>query len=41
MIFWNIFIELAIWLIGIIVGFYSIAHLVMWIRGEMEVRGWK
>ena len=28
-----VFIELAMWLIGLIVGFYTIAHLVMWIRG--------
>jgi len=28
-----IFIELAMWLIGLIIGFYTIAHLVMWIRG--------
>jgi len=28
-----VFIELAMWLIGLIIGFYSIAHLYMWVRG--------
>ena len=27
-----IFFELAMWLIGLIIGFYTIAHLVMWVR---------
>ena len=28
-----VFIELAMWLIGLIIGFYSIAYLYMWVRG--------
>ena len=27
-----IFFELAMWLIGLIIGFYTIAHLYMWVR---------
>jgi hypothetical protein len=29
-----IFCELAMWLIGIIIGFYTIAHMWIWFRNE-------
>ena len=29
-----IFFELAMWLIGIIIGMYSIAHMWIWFRNE-------
>ena len=33
-----IFIETAIWLIGIIIGYLIIGHGIMWIRSLLELR---
>ena len=33
-----VFAELAMWLIGLIIGFYAIGHGVMWLRSIMELR---
>ena len=33
-----VFIELAMWLIGLIIGFYTIGHVVMWLRSVVEMR---
>ena len=33
-----IFIETAIWLIGIIIGYLIIGHGVMWIKSMLELR---
>ena len=30
-----IFCELALWLIGVIVVFYGIAHMMIWFRNEV------
>ena len=36
-----IFIETAIWLIGIIIGYLIIGHGVMWLRSLLELREMK
>ena len=33
-----VFIDIAIWLIGLIIGFYVIGHGVMWLRSALELR---
>ena len=30
--------ELATWLIGLIIGIYGVAHLLMWLRSVHELR---
>ena len=33
-----VFVELAMWLIGIIIGYLIIGHGVMWLRSLLELR---
>ena len=33
-----VFIDIAIWLIGLIIGFYVIGHGVMWFKSVLELR---
>ena len=33
-----IFVDIAIWLIGIIIGYLIIGHGVMWLRSLLELR---
>jgi hypothetical protein len=33
-----VFAELAMWLIGLIIGVYGVAHLLMWLRSVHELR---
>jgi hypothetical protein len=33
-----VFVEITMWLIGLIIGFYTIAHLVMWLKSVLELR---
>ena len=33
-----VFVELAMWLIGIIIGYLIIGHGIMWIKSMLELR---
>jgi uncharacterized membrane protein HdeD (DUF308 family) len=33
-----VFVDIVMWLIGLIIGFYAIGHGVMWLRSALELR---
>ena len=33
-----VFVDIVMWLIGLIIGFYVIAHGIMWIKSLLELR---